>query len=200
MELPVLVQPGQADQTVAVAIGYGRAKSGRCSDGVGQNAYPLASVVGSSVSMSAVNATVAKKSGHHEIAQTQTHETVMGRRAVLQEGILARYQKNPREGRFEPKVHTSTGEVPSTDISLWHGYGKPNHSWGMVIDLNSCIGCGACVVGCISENNTATVGRDEVLARREMHWMRIDRYYSSDAEPEKMGVIAGYKALEDGFG
>ena len=190
--LPILIQPGQADNTVGVAIGYGRSKSGRCSDGVGQNAYPLASLVGGFVSMAAFTPKVNKHSGRHEIAQTQTHETVMGRKAVLQEGILARYQKNPREGRYEPKVETSKGAVPATDISLWHGYGKPNHSWGMVIDLNSCIGCGACVVGCISENNIATVGREEVLARREMHWMRIDRYYSSDAELEK----DGYKALE----
>ncbi len=196
VELPVLVQPGQADQTVGIAIGYGRNKSGKCADGVGKNVYPLMSLVGGTVSMNVPVATVTKAGGRQEIAQTQTHETVMGRQAVLQEGILARYQKNPKEGRYEPKVETSEGKVDATDITLWHGYGKPNHSWGMVIDLNSCIGCGACVVGCIAENNTPTVGRAEVLARREMHWMRIDRYYSSDAEPENMGVIEGYRALE----
>lgn len=196
IELPVLVQPGQADQTVAIAIGYGRTKSGKCANGVGQNAYPLATVAGGNISMAAVNASVSKAGGRHEIAQTQTHETVMGRRAVLQEGILARYKTNPKEGRYEPKVQTAEGPLEPTDITLWHGYGKPNHSWGMVIDLNSCIGCGACVVGCISENNTPTVGREEVLARREMHWMRIDRYYSSDADMESLGVVEGYKALE----
>ncbi len=196
IELPVLVQPGQADQTVAIAIGYGRTKSGKCANDVGQNAYPFATVVGGGISMAAINATVTKAGGRHDIAQTQTHDTVMGRQAVLQEGILARYKKNPKEGRYEPKVETSEGPVEPTDITLWHGYGKPNHSWGMVIDLNSCIGCGACVIGCISENNTPTVGRDEVLARREMHWMRIDRYYSSDADMENMGVIEGYRALE----
>ncbi|CCG99079.1 putative iron-sulfur binding oxidoreductase [Fibrella aestuarina BUZ 2] len=190
IELPALIQPGQADNTVAVAIGYGRSKAGKCADGVGQNAYQLASIVGGTVSMAAYTATVSKAGGRHEIAQTQTHETVMGRRAVLQEGILARYKKDPKEGRYFPKVETSEGPVTPTDITLWHGYGKPNHSWGMVIDLNSCIGCGACVVGCISENNTPTVGREEVLARREMHWMRIDRYYSSDAEE------GDYTALE----
>jgi MoCo/4Fe-4S cofactor protein with predicted Tat translocation signal len=182
IELPALIQPGQADNTVAIAIGYGRAKAGKCADGVGQNAYPLASFVGGTLFLAATTATISKAGGRHEIAQTQTHETVMGRRAVLQEGILARYQKDPKEGRYFPKVETSEGAVTPTDITLWHGYGKPNHSWGMVIDLNSCIGCGACVVGCISENNTPTVGREEVLMSREMHWMRIDRYYSSDAE------------------
>jgi MoCo/4Fe-4S cofactor protein with predicted Tat translocation signal len=190
IELPALIQPGQADNTVAIAIGYGRQKAGKCADNVGQNAYPLISLVGGTLAYSAPTATVSKAGGRHEIAQTQTHETVMGRRAVLQEGILARYQKNPKEGRYQPKVQTSEGAVTPTDITLWNGYGKPNHSWGMVIDLNSCIGCGACVIGCISENNTPTVGREEVLMRREMHWMRIDRYYSSDGED------GDYKALE----
>jgi MoCo/4Fe-4S cofactor protein with predicted Tat translocation signal len=190
IELPILVQPGQADGTVAIAIGYGRSKGGKCADGVGQNAYPLATFISGTLSFVATTASVSKVGGRHGIAQTQTHETVMGRRAVLQEGILARYQKDPKEGRYFPKVETSEGAVTPTDITLWRGYGKPNHSWGMVIDLNSCIGCGACVIGCISENNTPTVGREEVLMSREMHWMRIDRYYSSDAEE------GDYSALE----
>ncbi|HEY0109717.1 MAG TPA: TAT-variant-translocated molybdopterin oxidoreductase, partial [Fibrella sp.] len=88
IELPALIQPGQADQTVALAIGYGRTKSGKCANEVGQNVYPFASVTGGTINMSAVNAIVSKAGGRHEIAQTQTHDTVMGRRAVLQEGIL----------------------------------------------------------------------------------------------------------------
>lgn len=197
IELPVLVQPGLADYTVAVAIGYGREKAGRAANGVGKNAYPFASFVNGYLSFSNSAVKVDKASGRREIAQTQTHETVMGRRAVLQEAILADYKKSPDAGKYAPKVQTSEGPVTPTDITLWHGYGKPNHSWGMVIDLNSCIGCNACVVGCISENNIATVGRDEVIARREMHWLRIDRYYSSDADPETDGVKALEKASDN---
>lgn len=186
IELPVIIQPGQADNTVSVAIGYGREKAGKAANGVGKNAYPFASVTGGYVTLSSFSAKVEKAGGTREIAQTQTHDTVMGRHAVLQETILANYQKNPKAGRFEPKVVTSEGPKKSTDISLWNGYGKPNHSWGMVIDLNACLGCGACVISCQAENNIAVVGRQEVINRREMHWLRIDRYYSSDAEPENL--------------
>ncbi|WP_080053929.1 TAT-variant-translocated molybdopterin oxidoreductase [Spirosoma aerolatum] len=190
VELPVLVQPGQADNTVSIAIGYGREKAGKSANGVGKNAFPLVSLTGGYATYASFSAKVEKASGSHEIAQTQTHETVMGRKAVLQETVLAAYQKNPKAGRYEPKVQTSEGPVNPTDITLWNGYGKPNHSWGMVIDLNSCIGCGTCVVACNAENNIQVVGRKEVLRRREMHWMRIDRYYSSDADVED------YTALE----
>lgn len=186
IELPVLIQPGQADNTVSVAIGYGRTKAGRSANDIGKNAYPLVSVVGGNISFASFTLKVSKANGRREIAQTQTHDTVMGRKAVLQEAILADYRKNPNAGSYKPVVQTSEGPVTPTDITLWHGYGKPNHSWGMIIDLNSCIGCNACVVSCISENNTPTVGRDEVIARREMHWLRIDRYYSSDAEAEDL--------------
>ena len=190
IDLPVLVQPGQADNTVSIAIGYGREKGGKCANGVGKSAYPFATVVNGFVTYSAFNAKVEKASGTHVIAQTQTHDTVMGRTAVLQESRLAVYQKDPKAGRHEPKVQTSKGPTDPTNITLWDGYGKPNHSWGMVIDLNSCIGCGTCIVACNVENNIQVVGRQEVINRREMHWMRIDRYYSSDAEAED------YSALE----
>ena len=182
IELGVLIQPGQADNTVGVAIGYGREKAGRSANNVGKNAYPFASIVNGYVTLSATNAKVDGISGRREIAQTQTHETVMGRRAVLQEATLVAYKKDKAAGSYRPKVQTSEGPVDPTDITLWNGYGKPNHSWGMVIDLNSCIGCGTCIVGCNSENNIQVVGREEVINRREMHWMRIDRYYSSDGE------------------
>ncbi len=184
IELPVMIQPGQADNTVSVAIGYGREKAGKAAAGVGKNVYPFAGILNGYVLFTAGSVTVEKAGGNHEIAQTQTHDTVMGRRAVVQEGRLVDYVKNPTAGRYFPKVVTPEGPVDPANITLWHGYGKPNHSWGMVIDLNSCIGCNACVVGCQAENNVQVVGREEVLMRREMHWIRIDRYYSSDAEAE----------------
>ena len=189
IEVPVLVQPGQADNTVSVAIGYGREKSGKAGNGVGKNAFPMASFAGGYLTMSATGAKVEKSGGAREIAQTQTHETVMGRQAVVQESILAAYQKDAKAGRYTPRVQTSEGPVDATDISLWHGYGKPNHSWGMIIDLNTCIGCNACTIACQSENNIQVVGRQEVINAREMHWIRIDRYYSSDADPEDVKAL-----------
>jgi MoCo/4Fe-4S cofactor protein with predicted Tat translocation signal len=181
VELPVLIQPGQAHGTVAIAIGYGRTKAGKAGDGVGVNAYPMATITGGFLSFHPGVVKVSKAGGSREIAQTQTHDTVMSRESVLQETILSRYQKDSQAGRFLPHVETSEGQKPAIEISLWNGHKYPNHSWGMVIDLNSCTGCGACVIGCQSENNVPVVGRQEVARRREMHWMRIDRYYSSDA-------------------
>ena len=189
VELPVLIQPGQADNTVSIAVGYGRQKAGNVAEGVGKNVFPFATVANGYILYSAVNAKVEKTGGSHAIAQTQTHDTVMGRQAVLQEATLAAYQKNPMAGRYLPKVVTPEGPTDPTNLTLWHGYGKPNHSWGMIIDLNSCIGCNACVVGCQAENNIQVVGREEVLNRRDMHWIRIDRYYSSDAEPEDLKAL-----------
>ncbi len=180
VELPVLVQPGQADNTVAIAIGYGRTKAGKAADGVGANVFPFVGLVSPAVT---VTKTGERYSG---IAQTQTHHTVMGRQAVIQESVLANFQKNSQAGRYKPHVVTSVGKVEPTSISLWNGHEKKNHSWGMVIDLNTCTGCSACLVACQSENNVAVVGRKEVVMRREMHWIRIDRYYSSDAEAEDL--------------
>ncbi len=188
LELPVIVQPGQAPGTVAVAIGYGREKAGKSGNGVGKNAYAWASMVEGFVSFMPGEATVSKTGDFREIAQTQTHDTVMGRESVLQETILAAYKKDSMAGRFVPKIETSEGPVEATDITLWNGHNYKNHSWGMIIDLNSCTGCGACVVGCQSENNVAVVGRQEVINRREMHWIRIDRYYSSESADSLAGL------------
>ena len=182
IEVPVLIQPGQANGTVSVAIGYGRQNSGKSSDGVGANAYGLAQMIGGYVSLNGGEVAISKTGETREIAQTQTHNTVMARKSIIQEARLAEYQKDVMAGRFLAKVETSEGPKRATDISLWNGYEKRNHSWGMAIDLNSCTGCGACVLSCQVENNVAVVGRQEVVNRREMHWIRIDRYYSSDAE------------------
>jgi molybdopterin-containing oxidoreductase family iron-sulfur binding subunit len=110
----------------------------------------------------------------------------MGRTNVIQESVLSEYIKNPKAGRDEPKVAKWDEEVDASSLSLWKGHDYNNHHWGMAIDLNSCTGCGACVVACNVENNVALVGKDEVIRRREMHWLRIDRYYSSPANPEDL--------------
>jgi len=190
IDLPVIVQPGQANGTVAVAIGYGRDKAGKSANGVGRNVYPLAALAGGFLSFAPGEVTITKTGETREIAQTQTHNTVMGRKSVLQETVLSHFQKDPLAGRFIPKIETSEGPVDATDLSLWNGHQYKNHSWGLVVDLNTCFGCGSCVISCQAENNIPVVGRQEVINSREMHWLRIDRYYSSDAE------VGDYTAME----
>ncbi|MGL4630182.1 MAG: TAT-variant-translocated molybdopterin oxidoreductase [Leadbetterella sp.] len=191
VELPVLIQPGQANGTVSVAIGFGRTDAGKAGNGAGQNILPLVGQAGW-----AGNVAVTKTKSGYTLAQTQTHETYMGREAVVQETVLSEYVKNAKAGRFEPKIETSNGLKHPYSISLWNGHDKKNHSWGMVIDLNTCTGCAACVVSCQVENNVAVVGKTEVARAREMHWIRIDRYYSSDAPQEEGYSISGFKDME----
>jgi len=176
IELPVLIQPGQAHGTVSVAKGYGRTAAGKAGN-VGQNAIPFTNGVNWTS-----GGTLSKTKSGYTLAQTQTHETVMGRKAVVQESVLSEYVSNDKAGRFEPKIETSEGAVSPYSISLWDGHEKRNHSWGMVIDLNTCTGCSACLVSCQAENNVSVVGKKEVARAREMHWIRLDRYYSTDAD------------------
>jgi molybdopterin-containing oxidoreductase family iron-sulfur binding subunit len=180
IKLPALIQPGQEDGTVGLAVGYGRTKVGKAGNNVGVNAYPLASAASGVVSYLVNGVKVTKTGERYKVAQVQTHHTIMAR-PVVQEAKLTAYQKDASAGRYFPKVATSEGKKNASEISMWKGHKYPNHSWGMVIDLNSCTGCGACVVACTVENNVPMVGRQEVINRREMHWLRIDRYYSSDA-------------------
>ncbi|GAA3999283.1 TAT-variant-translocated molybdopterin oxidoreductase [Hymenobacter fastidiosus] len=201
IELPVLIQPGQAKGTVSIAIGYGREMAGKVGDKVGANAYPMA-VMAAGNSITYANVVTLEKTGAQStIAQTQTHHTIMDRTVqVVQESTLAKYVENPKEVTEYEKVATPDGLESPSRVSLWDDYEYKNHHWGMAIDLNSCIGCGSCVIGCQVENNIAVVGKQEVINRREMHWMRIDRYYSSDASKEdfeEKGKLATYAAMED---
>ncbi|TGE22331.1 4Fe-4S dicluster domain-containing protein [Hymenobacter aquaticus] len=199
IELPVLIQPGQANDTVSIAIGYGREMAGKVGDKVGANAYPLA-VVRDNAVLYANTVTLEKTGAQSPIAQTQTHHTIMDRKPVVQESTLAKYIENPKEVTEYDKIATPEGLEKPNKVSLWQDYEYKNHHWGMVIDLNSCIGCGSCVIGCQVENNVAVVGKQEVINRREMHWMRIDRYYSSDASKEdfaEKGKLDTYAAMED---
>jgi MoCo/4Fe-4S cofactor protein with predicted Tat translocation signal len=194
--LPVLIQPGQAQGTIGVALGYGRGKvAGKVAEAVGgQNAYPLLSMVNGSLSYAA-NATFQITTDDYQIAQTQTHETYMGRQTVIQETTLDKFADGSfKEDKYAPEIHTWKSEHGHQDpeaMTMWKNHDYNNHHWGMAIDLNTCTGCAACVVACNVENNVSLVGRDEVIKRREMHWLRIDRYYSSDAN------IDDWKGLEE---
>ncbi|MFD1768578.1 TAT-variant-translocated molybdopterin oxidoreductase [Sphingobacterium suaedae] len=177
LELPVVMQPGQALGTVSIAVGYGRTKVGKAGNNVGQNAYPFARLVNGTIQF-ASKATVAKASGTYELAQTQTHHTIEGRN-IIRETTFAKYLKDPNSesGRFSDTHKT---------YDLWNKFESPGHKWVMAIDLNACTGCGSCIVACNVENNIPVVGRDEVRRRREMHWLRIDRYYTLESGSEKL--------------
>lgn len=171
--LPVLFQPGQAQGTVSVAVGYGRTKAGKAGNEVGQNAFPFAAFNNGAFQYTSA-AAISKAGGSRELAQTQTHHSFEGRN-VIRETSFKEYSKNAYSGSG------NHGEKHKT-YDLWNTYEQPGHSWVMAIDLNACTGCGACVVACNVENNIPVVGRDEVRRRREMHWIRIDRYYSFNTE------------------
>jgi len=204
LQAPVLIQPGQAKGTIGLAIGYGRTKAGKVANKVGVDAYPFYNNSDGYWSDSVSKGISFEPVGEmYKIAQTQTHHTYMGRSNVIQEAYLAEFQADPKAGRVMPKITTSLdfdkkmgdgvvdGKMDPYDITLWKGHEYNNHHWGLLIDLNSCTGCSACTISCQVENNVPVVGKEEVLNRRDMHWMRIDRYYSSDAD------IGDLKGLEE---
>lgn len=187
VDVPVMVQPGQAYGTIGIALGYGRKSAGLVADNLGVDANPFVQLVNKirKYTVSTVNFELLDE--NYTIAQTQTQNTYMGRETVIQEATLPEYQEDPSAGRYHPKVATwkdDAGKVHPGTLSLWSGHKYDNHHWGLMIDLNSCTGCNACTVSCHLENNVPVVGRDEVIMRRDMHWLRIDRYYSSDASPD----------------
>jgi len=175
LTLPVVVQPGQDDRTLAVALGYGR-KDGGPKDWktVGTNVYPWRSLATGFLAASLTGLQVRRVGGRAELAATQDHHSLEGRELV-REMALAPYLRDPASARPH--------EQPGPSVYGEHPHGK--HRWAMVIDLNKCTGCSGCVIGCQVENNIPVVGKEEVAKKREMHWLRIDRYYEgSEAEPK----------------
>ncbi|MGQ7852880.1 TAT-variant-translocated molybdopterin oxidoreductase [Pedobacter sp. WC2501] len=186
VDLPVLIQPGQAQGTASIALGYGRTKVGKAGNDVGKNAFPFVSFVNGTFQY-ATSVTITPTGGYYELAQTQTHHSFEGR-AVIKEATFAAYLKNPGAGN-EKGEHK--------DYDLWDQYEKPGNNWVMAIDLNACTGCGSCIVACNVENNIPVVGRDEVRRRREMHWIRIDRYYSYETKDGDVTKEKEIAKLED---
>ncbi|MCZ8163726.1 MAG: 4Fe-4S dicluster domain-containing protein, partial [Microcystis sp. LE19-196.1B] len=188
--VPILVQPGQAHGTFGLALGYGRTKAGRVADGVGVNAYDLLDTTKGFVNFDLTSGVeVAVTGDSYKIARTQTHQTFMARENVVQEATLAEYKEDASAGRYKPEIYKDGEFVKPSKISLWSGHKYSQHHWGLAIDMNSCIGCGACTIACQVENNVAVVGKQEVLNRREMAWIRIDRYYSSDAAADDLSGL-----------
>src|SRR5574343_508325 len=222
LTLPVYPLPGQALGTVGIALGYGRGANGEnigkaafqtkeyggtatTEDGkpapIGANAFQFVQNDNGTLAFNA-SGTITKVEGTYAIAATQIHHTVMGRYSIVRETTLDIYKKGDKEA-FNP-AHTlqkmdaegNHVEAPMSEFDLWDAHPVENigHRWGMTVDLSSCIGCGACLIACQSENNVPVVGKDEIRRGREMHWLRIDRYFASDEE-----VVPGTKKDGDNF-
>nr|BFD59294.1 TAT-variant-translocated molybdopterin oxidoreductase [Bdellovibrio sp. CKG001]BFD62670.1 TAT-variant-translocated molybdopterin oxidoreductase [Bdellovibrio sp. HM001] len=173
LELPVLIQPGLHDDVLAVAVGFGRTRAGKVGNGIGKNAFAVMSAKDGKVLAAGLTATFKKTSKKYELAITQGHHTMEGR-TIAVEATLADYNKKKSTGIPHPHVW-----------SIWSGHEYSGHKWGMAVDLHSCTGCSSCVIACQSENNIPVVGKRYVIEGREMHWLRIDRYYignPADAE------------------
>lgn len=188
LTVPVFPQPGQAQGTIGLALGYGRnAESMKVAHGKGVNAYQLLSYANDTIQPIVANVTITKTSDEHKFAATQIQHTIMGREEfLLREVSLNEFKTLDKEvWNPEAKLTVQGGKKHVNDIDLWDAYPRMGHKWGLTIDMNTCIGCSACVVACTSENNVAVVGKEEVAKTRDMFWLRIDRYYSSDMNLEK---------------
>ena len=175
VELPVYVQPGQAAGTISVALGYGREIAGKVGDGVGQNMFVLSSIERGSKKLWNADADVQTTEKTFELALSQTHHSMEGR-PIVRETTFDKWQLDPASGNELKKEHEKH------DVSLYPEPEFKGHHWGMAVDLSSCTGCGNCSVACQAENNIQVIGKEQVRNRRIMHWIRIDRYFTNDAE------------------
>ena len=185
VEGPVWTQPGQADNTIALALGYGRSQTGRVGRNSGYNAYALRT---SKNLHCALGAKISDTGKLHSLSVTQDHGTMEGR-PIIRESTLAEYRdykgKHP-EGNFAKGFDME--KPPSFDPLYPNPFDELKkqgvHQWGMSIDLSACVGCASCVIACQSENNIPIVGKSQVANKREMSWIRIDRYFTGSPEKE----------------
>ena len=171
VEMPVWIQPGHADQSVSLALGYGRAVSGRVGHGAGHDSYAIRT---SAAFQTIAGARVTKAGRTYKLATTQQHHSMEGR-PLVREASLETYRAQPAFAK-KPDEKTELFQLFPR-----FSYDQGNQ-WGMAIDLNSCIGCNACVLACQAENNIPIVGKEQVSRGREMHWIRLDRYYDGSEE------------------
>jgi len=175
VELPVFVQPGQAQNTISVALGYGRETAGKVGDGVGKNMFALSEIENGTKKLWLSEAEVKTTTKTFDLALSQTHHSMEGR-PIVRETTFDKWQIDPQSGNELKKEHEEH------HVSLYPEPEFKGHHWGMAVDLSSCIGCGNCSVSCQAENNVQVIGKEQVRNRRIMHWIRVDRYFSNDAE------------------
>jgi MoCo/4Fe-4S cofactor protein with predicted Tat translocation signal len=159
--------PGVAENTVVLPLGYGRSRAGFTGTNKGFNAYVVRT---SNAFWTATDGKMTSTGDTYPLACTQYHFNMEGRQ-ILEHASLNEYKSNPD---FANEHH----ELPAKNDSLYHAFAYDGYAWGMSIDLNKCNGCNACVIACVAENNIPVVGKDQVMRGREMHWIRIDRYYT----------------------
>jgi MoCo/4Fe-4S cofactor protein with predicted Tat translocation signal len=203
--VPVIIQPGQAKGTAGLALGYGKKAALKEAMQVGVNAYTLYKGFNSTQS-----ATIAMESGEHEFACVQLQKTLMGRGDIIKETTLTIFntEKDAKKWNPPPMVSMDHKPIEATKVDLWESFDRSvGHHFNLSIDLNSCTGCGACVIACHAENNVPVVGKSEVRRSRDMHWLRIDRYYSSEdtfagdnKKKDEFDGLTGEKGSLGGFG
>ncbi|WP_026914127.1 TAT-variant-translocated molybdopterin oxidoreductase [Christiangramia portivictoriae] len=201
--VPVYIMPGQAKGSVGLALGYGRKAGVQEEMQTGVNAYPLYKDF-----RSVQKVKIEKAPGVHEFACVQLHNTLMGRGDIIKETTLEIFNtKDAHVWNALPEVsldHQETA-VTSPEVDIWESFDRSTGPhFNLSIDLNACTGCGACVIACHSENNVPVVGKDEVRKSRDMHWLRIDRYFSSEnsftEDLEKKESIEGLGSSLSEFG
>ena len=193
--VPVFIQPGQAIGTVGLAFGYGRTKAGKVANNVGVNAFALYT---GNVGASNVKIEKSSRSDKHEFANMQQQPTLMGRYEIAREVSLADFINTDRQ-EWNPvaKMPTWRGDSPVGEVDLWASFDRSTGPhFNLTIDMNSCTGCGACVIACQAENNVPTVGKEQMRMSRDMYWLRIDRYYSDVTYQDKDGKLTQKVALE----
>jgi molybdopterin-containing oxidoreductase family iron-sulfur binding subunit len=191
MTIPAIVIPGTNNEVIGLAVGFGRKSAnpdatsnniGRAAAGVGFNAFPLLGFNGTTVDWYATGADFTATGSTFQLAQMQTHGVTEGRTEVVKEITFDKLKADPsyiydeRDKELKPFGGVENFESQGT---LYPIYDRPGIKWGMNIDLSTCIGCAACVVACHAENNVPVVGKGEMLRFHDMHWLRIDRYYST---------------------
>ncbi len=200
--VPVLIQPGQAKGTVGLAFGFGKTHNIQNEMQVGVNAYALYHNF-----KGVQRVSLEKATGEHEFACVQLHNTMMGRDIIRETTLEVFNTVDYKEWNPKPKVslnHVNT-PVDSPDVDLWESFDRSiGHHFNLSIDLNACTGCGACVIACHAENNVPVVGKTEIRRSRDMHWLRIDRYYSSEesilSDADKKNAISGLGESLSQFG
>jgi molybdopterin-containing oxidoreductase family iron-sulfur binding subunit len=176
---PVWVLPGHADGCLTVHLGWGRERAGRVGDGAGFSAYPLRTT---RFPWTAPGVTAVATGGVYPLASAQTHHDIALQtreaeaRHLVRHGTVARFQDDPAF------VAHMGHPAPGPEESLYPGFEYEGHAWGLSVDLSSCVGCNACAIACQSENNIPVVGKEQVAAGREMHWIRIDRYFQGELD------------------
>jgi len=176
---PVWIQAGHPDNSVTITLGYGRTRAGRVGTAQGFNAYALRTTT---APWTASGVKIKKTGDTYKLASTQGYQSMDtpdgGHRPLVRETTLEEYRK-------EPKFAQEDEPAPGLTLYTPYPYDKEDYSWGMTIDLNSCVGCNNCMVACQSENNIAVVGKEQTALGRHMHWIRVDAYYQGDRDNPK---------------